>query len=153
MSRKATTMLVNSITICAGKRWTLKGIRGWYGSHASSILKGKKGAPSMSGREGMNLHLGRAFEVTRQRKTLPKKTDNAEVVGKPSHDDSEGITRWIRQKIRLGDSKTAPSPTLNTRQTRRRNQKQLQVQSSASRAQIWTSTHGTGTNRRHNQKT
>jgi len=31
--------------------------------------------------------------VTRQRKTLPKKTDNAEVVGQPSHDDSEGTTR------------------------------------------------------------
>ena len=27
-----------------------------------------------------------------QWKTLPKKTNNAEVVGKPSHDDSEGIT-------------------------------------------------------------
>jgi len=31
--------------------------------------------------------------VRRQRKTLPKKTDNAEVVGQPSHDDSEGTTR------------------------------------------------------------
>jgi len=105
MSRKATTMLVNSITICAGKRWTLKGIRGWYGSHASSILKGKKGAPSTSGREGMNLHLGRAFEVTRQRKTLPKKTDNAEVVGKPSHDDSEGVVRYIDRRFDLGTRK------------------------------------------------
>jgi len=31
--------------------------------------------------------------VRRQRKTLPKKTDNAEVVGQPSHNDSEGTTR------------------------------------------------------------
>src|SRR5712671_4607994 len=29
----------------------------------------------------------------RQRKTLPKKADNAEVIGQPSHDDSEGTTR------------------------------------------------------------
>src|SRR5712672_3302163 len=39
-----------------------------------------------------------------------------------------------RQKIRLGDSKTAPSPTLNTGQSRRRNQERLQVQSSASKS-------------------
>jgi len=31
--------------------------------------------------------------VRRQRKTLPKKTDNAEVIEQPSHDDSEGTTR------------------------------------------------------------
>jgi len=40
--------------------------------------------------------------VKRQRKTLPKKTDNAGVIGKPSHDDSEGTTRYIDRRFDLG---------------------------------------------------
>jgi len=40
--------------------------------------------------------------VTRQRKTLPKKTDNAEVIGQPSHDDSEGTTRISTEDLTWG---------------------------------------------------
>ena len=37
-----------------------------------------------------------------QRKALPKKTDNAEVVGQPSHDDSEGTTRISTEDLTWG---------------------------------------------------
>jgi len=43
--------------------------------------------------------------VKRQRKTLPKKTDNAEVIGDPSHDDSEGTTSYIDRRFDLGTRK------------------------------------------------
>ena len=43
--------------------------------------------------------------MERQRKTLLKKTNNAEVVGKPSHDDSEGITGFIDRRFDLGTRK------------------------------------------------
>src|SRR5712672_4368980 len=68
----------------------------------------------------------------RQRKTLPKKTDNAEVVGQPSHDDSEGTIRISTEDSTWG-LENCPKPYLNTWQARRRNQERLQVQSSASK--------------------
>jgi len=43
--------------------------------------------------------------VKRQRKTLLKKTDNAEVIGDPSHDDSEGTTGYIDRRFDLGTRK------------------------------------------------
>ena len=41
----------------------------------------------------------------RQRKTLLKKTNNAEVIGDPSHDDSERTTRYIDRRFDLGTRK------------------------------------------------
>ena len=43
--------------------------------------------------------------MKKQRKTLPKKTDNAEVIGDPSHDDSEGTTSYIDRRFDLGTRK------------------------------------------------
>ena len=43
--------------------------------------------------------------MKKQRKTLPKKTDSAEVIGKPSHDDSEGTTGYIDKRFDLGTRK------------------------------------------------
>jgi len=43
--------------------------------------------------------------VKRQRKTLLKKTDNAEVIGDPSHDDSEGTASYIDRRFDLGTRK------------------------------------------------
>src|SRR5712672_2512365 len=69
----------------------------------------------------------------RQWKTLPKKTDNAEVIGQPSHDDSEGTMRISTEDSTWG-LENCPKSYLNTRQTRWRNQERLQVQSSASKS-------------------
>jgi len=68
-------------------------------------------------------------------KTLLRKANESKRVVGREPESTEGGTMYIetRRKIRLGDSKTAPSPTLNTRlRSSRRNQNRLQVQSSAS---------------------
>jgi len=43
--------------------------------------------------------------VKRQRKTLPKKTDNVKATDESSHDDSEGTTGYIDRRFDLGTRK------------------------------------------------
>jgi len=71
--------------------------------------------------------------VKRQRKTLPRKADNAEVVGLPSHDDSEGIPRILTEDSTWG-LENCPKSYVKYRESRRRNQERLQVQSPASKS-------------------
>src|SRR5882757_296714 len=69
------------------------------------MLKTRKSAPStMMSRSESPLKEGVSV-FKRQRKTLLKKTNNAEVIGDPSHDDSEGTTSYIDRRFDLGTRK------------------------------------------------
>src|SRR5712672_201740 len=96
------------------------------------MLKTKKSAPSTR-RIEMNPHLRRAFRCKGQRKTLLKKTDNAEVIGDPSHDDSGESTGYIDRRFDLGTRKL-PQVLLKYIRGERAQSERLQVQSSASKS-------------------
>ena len=70
-----------------------------------------------------------------QRKTLPKKTDNVEVAGESSHDDSEE-TRLILTEDSTWGLENCPKSYLNTGETRRRNQNDYKYKAPHQRAQI-----------------
>ena len=61
-------------------------------------------------------HLGRVLDDEGDEKTLPRKANESKRVVGREPESTEGGTTYIetRRKIRLGGSKTAPSPTLNT---------------------------------------
>jgi len=91
--------------------------------------------------------------VKRQRKALPKKTNNAEVVGKPSHDDSEGARRDIDRRFDLGTRKL-PQVLLKYKEYRDGAIKNdYKYKAPHQKHNYETSTHGTGTIETHKQKT
>ena len=78
--------------------------------------------------------------MERQRKTLLKKTDNAEVIGDPSHDDSEGTTSYIDRRFDLGTQKL-PQVLLKyirdeTAQSRTTTSTKLRIKNANSRHQL-----------------
>src|SRR5712671_6157502 len=94
--------------------------------------------------------------IMKQRKTLPKKTNNAEVIGDPSHDDSEGTTSYIDRRFDLGTRKL-PQVLLKytadeTAQSRTTTSTKLRIKSANSghqhmaqaRASLISSKHKTG---------
>jgi len=78
--------------------------------------------------------------VERQRKTLLKKTDSAEVIGNPSHDDSEGTTSHIDRRFDLGTRKLPQVLlkyiTVETAQSRTTTSTKLRIKSANSRHQL-----------------
>src|SRR5712671_6133602 len=89
----------------------------------------------------------------RQRKTLPKKTDNAEVIGDPSHDDSEGTMGYIDRRFDLGTRKL-PQVLLKykadeTAQSKRTTSTKLRIKSTNSGHQLTAQAQTRPINRRH----
>src|SRR5882672_6379317 len=104
------------------------------------MLKARKSTPStfMSRSESPLRESGSMLK--RQRKTLLKKTNNAEVIGDPSHDDSEGATIDIDRRFDLGTRKL-PQVLLKyiqvkTAQSRTTTSTKLRIKSANSRHQL-----------------
>src|SRR5882672_5119623 len=85
--------------------------------------------------------------LKRQRKTLPKKTNNAEVVGDPSHDDSEGTTRCIDRRFDLGTRKLPQVllkyTTAKTAQSRTTTSTKLRIKELKYGCQLMAQSYGT----------
>jgi len=60
---------------------------------------------------GVYPHLGSGLDDDSDKKPLPRKADESKLVLSRKPESTEGITSLLRQKIRLGDSTTAPSAT------------------------------------------
>src|SRR5712671_4849266 len=88
----------------------------------------------------------------KQRKTLPKKTNNAEVIGDPSHDDSEGTTSYIDRRFDLGTRKLPQVllkyTTDETAQSRTTTSTKLCIKSANSRHQLMAQARSRLINRR-----
>jgi len=78
--------------------------------------------------------------VGRQRKTLLKEANNAEVIGDPSHDDSKGTTGYIDRRFDLGTRKLPQVllkyKTIETAQSKRTTSTKLRIKSANSGHQL-----------------
>ena len=95
----------------------------------------------------MNPHLGRTFRWVGQRKALPKKTNNVEVIRQSSHDDSEGAIDELTEDSTWGLENCPKSyvkyRAVTTAQSRTTTSTKLRIKELKYGHHIMAQTHGT----------